>query len=163
MRRFVRSDQPAVFKECGYGNTLSLGCGGRSYLGNLHACAPFAVRPAECRMRIQEFLDTEDYLAVPYGFVLSEDEEKRRYSIKHLLFGTGISLNAYRKKFGTKPEADFPFLKDWKKQGLIKEENKQGENSLFFRLTEDGIGWSDALGTAFISPDVRRKMEEFQI
>lgn len=163
MRRFVRSDQPAVFKECGYGNTLSLGCGGRSYLGNLHACAPFAVRPAECRMRIQEFLDTEDYLAVPYGFVLSEDEEKRRYSIKHLLFGTGISLNAYRKKFGTKPEADFPFLKDWKKQGLIKEENKQGENSLFFRLTEDGIGWSDALGTAFISPDVRRKMEEFRI
>lgn len=166
MRRFVRSDRPAVFRECGYGNTLSLGCGGRSYLGNLHACAPFAVRPAECRRRIQEFLDTEDYLAVPYGFILSEDEEKRRYSIKHLLFGTGISLNAYRKKFGTEPETDFPFLEDWKKQGFAKEEKKQeetGENSLFFRLTEEGIGWSDALGTAFISPDVRRKMEEFQI
>ena len=99
MRRFVRSDRPPVFRECGYGNTLSLGCGGRSYLGNLHACAPFAVRPGQCRKRIQEFLDTEDYLAVPYGIVLSEDEEKRRYSAKHLLFGPGISLDAYRSRF----------------------------------------------------------------
>ena len=75
-------------------------------------------------------------------------------------------MNAYRKKFGTEPETDFSFLEDWKKQGFAKEEKKQeetGENSLFFRLTEEGIGWSDALGTAFISPDVRRKMEEFQI
>ena len=47
MRRFVRSDRPMSFRECGYGNTLSLGCGGRSYLGNLHACAPFAVRPSQ--------------------------------------------------------------------------------------------------------------------
>ena len=90
MRRFVRSDRPMSFRECGYGNTLSLGCGGRSYLGNLHACAPFAVRPGQCRKRIQEFLDTEDYLAVPYGIVLSEDEEKRRYSAKHLLFDRGF-------------------------------------------------------------------------
>ncbi len=157
MRRFVRSDRPAVFRECGYGNTLSLGCGGRSYLGNLHACAPFAVRPGQCRRRIQEFLDTEDYLAVPYGIVLSEDEEKRRYSAKHLLFGPGISLDAYRSRFGTEPETDFPFLSQWKEQGLVSEQD------LFLRLTEEGIGWSDALGPEFISPEVRRKMEEFQI
>lgn len=157
MRRFVRSDRPPVFRECGYGNTLSLGCGGRSYLGNLHACAPFAVRPGQCRKRIQEFLDTEDYLAVPYGIVLSEDEEKRRYSAKHLLFGPGISLDAYRSRFGTEPEADFPFLRQWKEQGLVSEQE------LFLRLTEEGIGWSDALGPEFISSEVRRKMEEFQI
>ena len=166
MRRFVRSDRPPVFRECGYGNTLSLGCGGRSYLGNLHACAPFAVRPGQCRKRIQEFLDTEDYLAVPYGIVLSEDEEKRRYSAKHLLFGPGISLDAYRSRFGTEPEADFPFLRQWKEQGLALEEERTqetGERGLFLRLTEEGIGWSDALGPEFISSEVRRKMEEFQI
>jgi len=166
MRRFVRSDRPPVFRECGYGNTLSLGCGGRSYLGNLHACAPFAVRPGQCRKRIQEFLDTEDYLAVPYGIVLSEDEEKRRYSAKHLLFGPGISLDAYRSRFGTEPEADFPFLRQWKEQGLALEEERTqetGERGLFLGLTEEGIGWSDALGPEFISSEVRRKMEEFQI
>ena len=165
MRRFVRSDRPVV-RECGYGNTLSLGCGGRSYLGNLHACAPFAVRPGQCRKRIQEFLDTEDYLAVPYGIVLSEDEEKRRYSAKHLLFGPGRSLDAYRSRFGTEPEADFPFLRQWKEQGLALEEERTqetGERGLFLRLTEEGIGWSDALGPEFISSEVRRKMEEFQI
>ena len=164
MRRFVRSDRP--FRECGYGNTLSLGCGGRSYLGNLHACAPFAVRPSQCRKRIQEFLDTEDYLAVPYGIVLSEDEEKRRYSAKHLLFGPGISLDAYRSRFGTEPEADFPFLRQWKEQGLALEEERTqetGERGLILGLTEEGIGWSDALGPEFISSEVRRKMEEFQI
>ena len=166
MRRFVRSDRPMSFRECGYGNTLSLGCGGRSYLGNLHACAPFAVRPSQCRKRIQEFLDTEDYLAVPYGIVLSEDEEKRRYSAKHLLFGPGISLDAYRSRFGTEPEADFPFLRQWKEQGLALEEERTqetGERGLILGLTEEGIGWSDALGPEFISSEVRRKMEEFQI
>lgn len=157
MRRFVRSDRPAVFRECGYGNTLSLGCGGRSYLGNLHACAPFAVRPAECRKRIREFLDTEDYLAVSCGIVLSEDEEKRRYSVKHLLFGPGISMDAYRRRFGTEPETDFPFLKDWKERGFVSEQG------LFLRLTEEGVGWSDALGPEFISHEVRRRMEAFQI
>ena len=157
---------PMSFRECGYGNTLSLGCGGRSYLGNLHACAPFAVRPSQCRKRIQEFLDTEDYLAVPYGIVLSEDEEKRRYSAKHLLFGPGISLDAYRSRFGTEPEADFPFLRQWKEQGLALEEERTqetGERGLILGLTEEGIGWSDALGPEFISSEVRRKMEEFQI
>ena len=55
MRRFVRSDRPMSFRECGYGNTLSLGCGGRSYLGNLHACAPLQCAPASAESGFRNF------------------------------------------------------------------------------------------------------------
>ena len=48
---------------------------------------------------------------------------------------------------------------------MLEEERTRetGERGLFLGLTEEGIGWSDALGPEFISSEVRRKMEEFQI
>lgn len=166
MRRFVKAERESSFQECGYGNTLSLGCGGRSYLGNLHFCSPYAVCQAECRKQIKEFIDTEDHLSVRHGIFLSEDEEKRRYGVKHLLFGKGISVDAYKIRFGTEPEADFPFLKAWESRGFVAEEkdrDENGKNSLFLRLTEEGVGWSDAIGPEFISEKIRKRMEEFPI
>ena len=57
-------------------------------------------------------------------------------------------------------------MRQWKEQGLALEEERTqetGERGLILGLTEEGIGWSDALGPEFISSEVRRKMEEFQI
>lgn len=148
------------FQECGYGNTLALGCGGRSYVGNLHFCSPYAVRPSECRKRIREFIATEDFLAVNHGILLTEDEEKRRYGAKHLLFGKGISERAYQGRFLSRPQEDFPFLLKWEADGLVF--RKKSGDTVFWRLTDEGIGWSDALGPAFISEAVKRRMEEWQ-
>ena len=44
MRRFTKGAVKAEAVSCGYENTLSVGCGGRSYLGPLHFCTPYQVR-----------------------------------------------------------------------------------------------------------------------
>ena len=41
MRRFVKGAKEVQETSlCGFGNTISVGCGGRSYIGNLHFCTP---------------------------------------------------------------------------------------------------------------------------
>ncbi|EDA4525221.1 coproporphyrinogen III oxidase family protein, partial [Salmonella enterica subsp. enterica serovar Reading] len=43
MRRFVLNPAPSAAAEsCGFENSLALGAGGRSYLGNLHYCSPWS-------------------------------------------------------------------------------------------------------------------------
>ena len=44
MRRFTKGAVKTKAVSCGYENTLSVGCGGRSYLGPLHFCTPYQVR-----------------------------------------------------------------------------------------------------------------------
>jgi len=89
MRRFVRKreteGEPACI-SCGFGNTLSVGCGGRSYLGKLHFCTPYAISQKGCGRILQKYLSKENFLTVDNGILLSEDEQKRRYVMKHLFF-----------------------------------------------------------------------------
>ena len=49
------------FSECGFGTSLALGCGGRSYLGDLHFCTPYAVTGSGCRASLEEYERTEDF------------------------------------------------------------------------------------------------------
>lgn len=153
MRRFVRSGKELPALTCGFGNTLSVGCGGRSYLGNLHFCTPYAVRQTQCRAILQEYIGQEDYLQVAHGFVLSEEEERRRYIIRHILFGRGILLEDYRQNFGGQAEEDFPQLEGWVTSGYARKEGG------FLALTEEGLALSDFLGPQLMSEDVKRRME----
>lgn len=157
MRRFVRKKGKSRIepekRPCGFGNTLSVGCGGRSYLGRLHICTPYAVRQEPCLAVLQDYIEQEDYTNVDYGFLLDEAEEKRRYVIQHILFGQGISRADYRMHFHAEVERDFPIVQDWTESGYAV---KQDE---FITLTEKGFAWSDYLGAQLISERVREKME----
>lgn len=164
MRRFVKAEKKRDYETCGFGTSLALGCGGRSYLGNLHFCTPYGVTESQCRAELKNYIETEDFTRIRHGILLSEEEMKRRYLIRHLFIRPGLNLKDYRERFRGEALEEFSLLKDWMSEGyleLIKEKNPQGGQEEFLGLTEDGIGLSDFLGPKFTSRQVQKKMEEW--
>lgn len=162
MRRFVRQQEYSERENmeraaslCGFGNTLSVGCGGRSYIGALHFSTPYEVKKKQCVMRLEEYIGQKDYLQVNHGFILSEEEQKRRYVIRHILFGQGILREDYREHFDNDVVRDFPLLIEWCREGYAV----QSED--YITLTERGLALSDYLGPQLISEEVRERMEKW--
>lgn len=155
MRRFVKGSEERRFSECGYGTSLALGCGGRSYLGRLHFCSPYAITKKECLLRLDEYEQTEDYTKITHGILLSEEELKRRYVIRHLLIRPGLDLSRYYNTFGSQVMEDFPLLCDWEKDGYLW----RGE---YLSLTDMGMELSDYLGPHLISPEIVTAMAEWE-
>lgn len=175
MRRFVRSDEERGFSECGFGTSLALGCGGRSYLGGLHFCSPYAITQKECLTGIEAYERCEDYTEITHGILLNEEEVKRRFVIRHLLIRPGLPLERYQMHFGSDAMEDFPVLKSWEKEGYVRKsfeklpmerlkggrmDKENGE--MYLSLTEEGLALSDYLGPQLTSPEVQRAMEEWE-
>lgn len=154
MRRFTRA-YPHPAPDCGFSTSLALGCGGRSYLGRLHFCSPYATDQATCLRQIHAFQSVRDFTDIEYGILLSEDEEKRRYVIRHLFIYPGLDAKKYRRRFGSSPTEDFPLLEKWTREGFLKE-------GPLLSATEKGLGLADCLGPQLISPDIRSRMEKWE-
>ena len=188
-RRSARNPRPGtVLCECGLSGALSLGCGGRSYLGPLHTCTPYRITRREALEEIRQFGRREDFLAATHGILLSEEEMRRRYVIRHLLIRPGISKEAYRKAFGRELAEDFPVLGEWMERGWIAEGNqdaegnrgaegnqdveenrgaegnrgREGKEASLYSLTKEGLGLSDYIGPMLISEDIRDRMLEWE-
>ena len=150
------------------GTSLALGCGGRSYVGKLHFCSPYAITGKECLKRLEEYEKTVDFTDVRHGILLSEEEIQRRYLIRHLLIYPGVDIQKYESCFGSGLMEDFPVLQDWMEQGWIRwngsQEKKVQEKGggKFLALTQTGLGLSDFLGPRLISPGIQRAMEEWE-
>lgn len=186
------------FSDCGFTTSLALGCGGRSYAGNLHFCTPYAITREDCVAELQGFMECEDYTRITHGIFLSVEEEKRRYAIRHLLIRPGLDRERYRQRFGTEVTEDFPQLSQWIERGFLEERAAAGAQKTggpeacgqvsgqgaakrqvpgqemaecqvsgqtaaggWLTLTQEGLGLSDCLGPELISPEIRRKMEEW--
>lgn len=156
MRRFVRGPQARIWSECGFGASLALGCGGRSYLGNLHFCTPYAITKEDCLAQLDAYECTDDFTEITHGILLSGEESRRRYVIRHLLIRPGLLLSEYKKRFGTCAMDDFPVLKGWEREGFVRVEGA------FLTMTDAGLELSDNLGPQLISNAVREKMEEWE-
>ena len=99
-------------------------------------------------------MEKKDFLEVTHGYLLSEEEMRRRYVIKNILFCCGIDdKEEYRSRFGSEPEEDYPLLTEWIRSGMA------AADSAKIYLTERGISLSDFLGPALMSEEVRGKME----
>jgi len=155
MRRFVRNGNTASLGSCGFGNTVSIGCGGRSYIGNLHFCTPYGVKQSDCMGILQKYMGQQDFLAIRHGYLLSEEEQRRRYVIKNILFGGGLSEDEYRDVYLGDVMADFPVLQEW-----IRGNYAYGNHGKVM-LTEKGFSLSDYLGPMLISKEVREKMTQY--
>lgn len=151
MRRFVRRETMQE-SSCGFARTVAIGCGGRSYIDDLHFCTPYARTMPSCRAILESYIACNEYLMVQNGYLLNEDEQKRRFIIKNLLYHQGIDPRVYQQIFGNLPEVDFPQLVELKRQGNAKE--WEG----FFKLTPKGLSLSDTIGRDFISDEVRERM-----
>lgn len=84
MRRFVRVNNESTAESCGFENSLALGAGGRSYLGNLHYCTPWSQNQSASRQIVADFIARPDKTQIHHGYVLSQAEMKRRFIIKNL-------------------------------------------------------------------------------
>lgn len=166
MRRFVHKKTARVFSECGFGTSIGLGCGGRSYLGNLHFCSPYAITRSACIDRLKDYVCTKDFMEITHGILLSEEEQKRRYLIRHLLIRPGLDRKRYQKLFGKDVLEEFPVLREWMEQGFVvlqgAEKQENLEEQMYFTLTDAGLGLSDYLGPKLISTEVNRAMCEWE-
>lgn len=170
MRRFIRKakEKPDSNEGCGYHeNTISIGCGGRSYVNTLHFSTPYSVRQEQCRNRMEEYKQTVDYNQITHGVVLTKEERKRQFVIKNLFYYKGISISEYRKLFLTDLFEDIPILNTFLEKQYIQFVNvsmrsvnqEEFHKVEVIQLTDTGIMLSDYLGPMLISVEVRDRMQ----
>lgn len=159
MRRFVKGRAKRGYTECGMGTSLALGCGGRSYLGNLHFCTPYGVTQKDCLRQLEDYEHTIDFGKITHGICLTSEELSRRWVIRHLLIRPGLEMKRYQEQFGTQAEEDFPILMQWKEEKYLKEVLEGTRR--YLTLTEKGMELSDYLGPQLISAKVDKLMKEW--
>lgn len=160
MRRFVQQDskESALWQGCGYGeHILSIGCGGRSYIDELHFCTPYSVSPPRIHTILDQYLQNKDHQPIVHGYLLSVEEQKRRFLLKNLFYYKGLPLARYLALFQKHPFDDFPILQQWLEANYF-----QTDPSGNLLPTETGLALSDYLGPQLISAEVSRKMEAWQ-
>jgi oxygen-independent coproporphyrinogen-3 oxidase len=142
---------------CQEDGMVGVGCGARSYTRELHYATEYAVRAPGVREIIAEYVARPEkaFDRADYGIRLGPEEQRRRYVIQSLLSGEGLSLPAYRDRFGTVAFDDLPQLHELEPLGLVRRDLER------LRLTEAGVERSDALGPWLYSAAVRDRMGEY--
>ena len=154
MRRFVKNE-PLEENSCGFENMIALGCGGRSYIGNVHFCEKYTSNQSMCRDLLNRYIQRKDFFNKLSFYELDNDEMKRRFLIKNLLYYKGVALSEYKEHFGTCPYKDFPILNKFHLEKWIIECDGR------IQLTPLGLSLSDYIGPMLISDEVNQKMERF--
>ena len=158
MRNFIHKNMISKLypsHSCQENKMLGLGCGARSYIGNVHYSRKYAVDDKNINKIIDDYLDEENFETADYGYILSADEQKTHYILKSILKITGLDMADYENKFGISPYADFGELKFLINNGFLLEEKSR------ILLTEKGLKYSDFIGTLFISEDITEKINGF--
>ncbi len=145
--------------DCQDDGMIGIGCGARSYTSTLHYSHNYAVSRSAVTRIIEDYisLSGNDHGRVDHGVVLSDDEQRRRYVIKGILRRPGLDLAAYCERFGSSAVADFPELALWEREGVLK----IGDG--FLCPTDEGLAWSDAMGSALVSQPIRDLMRDCEI
>lgn len=155
MRRWAKSPPPTA-GSCGFAHMISLGCGGRSYIGKLHFSSEYATGPAACRALLAAYIEKKDHRVISHGYLLGEQDLRARFLLKHLLHVGGVSEAAFSRSFGLRLQDAFPLLADFAARGYLRRDGDA------LRLTPEGLSLSDYIGPAFISPEVAKRMRDWE-
>ncbi|MFF0388611.1 STM4012 family radical SAM protein [Kitasatospora sp. NPDC004615] len=156
MRMFRRSGAACASAgeyACQTDGMVGLGCGARSYTSKLHYSFDYAVDAREVRRIIDDYVAAPDFSRAELGWEMTDEETRRRHLVQSLLQGEGVDLAAYRERFGSSPEQDFPSelagfaANNWLAAGADR-----------LLLTAEGLAWSDAIGPRLFSAGVRERM-----
>ncbi|MFF5261083.1 STM4012 family radical SAM protein [Actinomadura viridis] len=140
---------------CQTDGMVGLGCGARSYTGDLHYSFEYAVGAGQVRAIIDDYVRETAFGTARVGFALDGDERRRRHLLQSLLQTAGLDRASYRERFGTDPEADFDL-------GPFAERGWLERDGAVLRLTPEGLAHSDAIGPALFSPRVRALMDAYE-
>ncbi|MET3833037.1 oxygen-independent coproporphyrinogen-3 oxidase [Paenibacillus sp. DS2363] len=162
MRRFAKeqsSSKVLLPYSCQEEGMVGLGCGARSYTSEVHYASKYGVSYKATQSIIADYVATERYDVADYGIVLSREEQRRRFILKALLHREGLTLSDYQQRFGTDVMSDYVWLAELLTEGMAELESDEDKQVL--RLTEEGLGYSDAIGDWLISAEIREQMEGF--
>ncbi len=162
MRMFRRPDAggtPSPVYCCQDDGMIGLGVGARSYTRSVHYSSEWAVGARGVREIIDRWIakPDADFAVADYGFVLDLAEQQRRWLILSLLSDDGLDLAAYRQRFSSSAEADFPELAELATRGFAS------RTADLLRLTPEGLARADAIGPWLFSDDVRHAMSGFEL
>ncbi len=166
MRRFVKKrnkcTNTSVEREeysCNMDGMMGLGCGSRSYTKEVHYSEPYAVSQSEVHQIIQDYIKKTpaEFLHIPYGITLNEEDKQRRFILKSLFKVKGLDTDSFRREFNIEPQKGYPELVELLDIGLAH------KNGSFIVLTERGLALSDILGPWLYSQKVIDLMEGFDI
>ncbi|RXI51521.1 coproporphyrinogen III oxidase family protein [Clostridium tetani] len=158
MRNFIREDMNEKLYpsySCQENEMIGIGCGARAYISNIHYSRKYAVNQSNINSIINNYLKEENLYYATYGYILSEDEIKRKYILKSILKVTGLDLEEYFKRFNKNIFDDFNEINLLIDKGFLI---KKGTRVY---PTEKGLKYSDAMGCLFISNEVNKKTQDF--
>lgn len=163
MRMFRAAHAPATDAGPAYccqdDGMVGIGCGARSYTRGLHYASEYGVS----RRGVVDILDhyltlsREDFARVDHGIALDGDEQRRRHAIQSLLVKPGLSLSAWRARFGSEVFDDLPQLRALGPAGLAHLDDD------LLALTEEGFARADTLGPWLVSPAVAAHMADYSL
>ncbi len=163
MRMFRAPHAPAADAGPAYccqdDGMVGIGCGARSYTRGLHYASEYGVS----RRGVVDILDhylsllREDFARVDHGILLDGDEQRRRHAMQSLLVKPGLSLSAWRTRFGSEAFDDLPQLRD-----LVPARLARLDDDLL-ALTDEGFARADTLGPWLVSPAVAARMAEYTL
>ena len=161
MRMFRKENTPykqaARSYSCQEDGMIGLGAGARSYTRAVHYSSEYAVARQNIRSIIEKYITKSHFTEVDYGIELNKEEQQRRFVIKSVLHGTGLDVNRYHTLYGHDVLQQYPLL-----QELITADLAFVQNGLL-RLTESGLDYSDAIGPALYSADIKQLITEFEL
>jgi len=139
---------------CQNDGMVGLGAGARSYTRQLHYSTDYAVGRSGTIDIIQDYLalDAAGFSQARHGFMLGQEEQRRRYAIQSLLTDPGLDLGAYRARFGSDCLQDLPQLLELDPLGLLEAEPGM------LRLNRRGYAYADTIGPWLASDAVRALM-----
>jgi coproporphyrinogen III oxidase-like Fe-S oxidoreductase len=160
MRMFKRPDAqgtPGPVYCCQSDGMIGLGVGARSYTRSVHYSSEWAVGPRGVRDIIDRWITKSDesFGVAEYGIVLDDQEQRRRWLILSLLSDEGLDLTAYRARFASTPQQDFPQLEEIRGFTVV-----EGDT---LRLTHEGLARADSIGPWLYSEQVRQRMAAFDL
>jgi oxygen-independent coproporphyrinogen-3 oxidase len=136
---------------CQEDGMVGLGCGARSYTQKLHYSTEYAVGVRGVREIVADYISRPDaaFAQANYGFLLDDDEQRRRYVIQSLLTNDGLDVPAYQRRFHSDPLEHLPQLLRLEPLSLAI---RQGAHLM---LTAAGLERSDAIGPWLYSQRVQ--------
>ncbi|HIW61564.1 MAG TPA: STM4012 family radical SAM protein [Candidatus Stackebrandtia excrementipullorum] len=167
MRMFRRTDAATDAGPeycCQTDGMVGLGCGARSYTGGTHYSFDYAVGIGKVRAIIADYIerDGDDFTRAEVGFVLDDEERRRRHILQSLLRVEGMVATAYTDRFGSDPVVDFPaeFAALASRGWLVP--GRDGPGCELLQLSEEGLAHSDAIGPGWFSARVNGLMAEYE-